>query len=375
VALTILALRDLSSGVIDEQCSAENILSMSQQDPVKQQVSRFSTGWFMQAITGLHKDYLSTLEQTEDFWKAAELSMDDLSMSGDSRGGSKPKATLGRDVKAGELFIDFRGHWIPQGVKSPVEDKIKQWQPTRLLLATEGPLKASMKATHLDFVSSVPQIFDFVERTVLLQDANLCMFPYEDKEIGHVVFKSQFIKDIKKDEEIRWWVPSIQAQGRAVNLPMNMDTIKDPERQRFLLETSFRTRHGESIQTMHQEALRRMEQPYVEHYFDDKILQDHLGNMFQQMQQDQDKLSSTTIFMKRLRFFPPSPEEIAAGEPPLPQQQVKKKSSHHQNYHHISYHYHYSIRIIIIILYHHQIIRIYFILDRSHGERRMESWW
>ena len=223
-------------------------------------------------------------------------------------------------MKAGDLFVDFRGHWIPQGVKSPVEEgRIKLWPPTRLLLATEGDGSQKNKknkktegpkaTTQLDFVSSVPQVFDFVERTIVLQDANVCMFPYEDED-GHIVFKSQFIKDIKKGKDIVWWVPSIQAQGRAVNMPMNMDTIKDKERQRFLLETSFRKQHGESIQKMHQSALDRMEQlGYVEHHFADKTLQQHLWTIYRGMQQY--PLEPTTIRMKRIPYFDWSSEDHA----------------------------------------------------------------
>jgi hypothetical protein len=77
VALTILALRDYSSGVVDEQCSADASLSMSQQAPV-QQVSRFSTGWFMQGVTDLDEKYMSVLEQAEEsgrFWSEADQSM------------------------------------------------------------------------------------------------------------------------------------------------------------------------------------------------------------------------------------------------------------------------------------------------------------
>ena len=216
-------------------------------------------------------------------------------------------------MKAGDFFNDFHGHWIAQGAKSPVEGRIKLWPATRLLLATpvnrsKKNKKTEMKSTQLDFVSSVPQVFDFVERTIVLQDANVCMFPYEDED-GHIVFKSQFIKDIKKGKDIVWWVPSIQAQGRAVNMPMNMDTIKDKERQRFLLETSFRKQHGESIQKMHQSALERMEQPgYVEHHFDDEVLQRHLWTMYRGMQQY--TLEPTTIRMKRIPYFDWSSKDL-----------------------------------------------------------------
>ena len=218
-------------------------------------------------------------------------------------------------MKAGDFFNDFHGHWIAQGAKSPVEGRIKLWPATRLLLATpvnrsKKNKKTEMKSTQLDFVSSVPQLFDFVERTIVLKDANICMFPYEDEENGHIAFKSQFIKDVKAGEEIVWLVPSIQAQGRAVNMPMNMDTIKDKERQRFLLETSFRKLHGESIQKMHQSALKRMKQlGYVEHHFADEDLQRHLWTMYQGMQQY--PLEPTTIRMKRIPYFDWSSEDHA----------------------------------------------------------------
>ena len=79
MALTILALRDYSSGVVDEQCSAEVSLSMSQETPgACVQHTTCSTGWFMQAVTGLDKDYMSVLEKAEEsgtFWKEAELSL------------------------------------------------------------------------------------------------------------------------------------------------------------------------------------------------------------------------------------------------------------------------------------------------------------
>ena len=161
------------------------------------------------------------------------------------------------------MFVDFRGHWIPQGVKSPVEGRIKLWPPTRLLLATEGDGSQKNKknkktegpkaTTQLDFVSSVPQVFDFVERTIVLQDANVCMFPYEDEENGHIVFKSQFLKDVKAGEEIRWWVPSIQA----VHVPM-LDKDQLLERRRFLLETRFRKEHGDRIELIYQKALKKL---------------------------------------------------------------------------------------------------------------------
>jgi hypothetical protein len=294
---------------------------------LKQRVSTRSTGWYLQAVTGIDPDYVSVLKAAEEiglFWSKATLSVcaDAAIVSTEP---SPPRVTLARTVMAGDMFDDFRGHWMPIAVHSPVEGMIESWPVTRLLLS------------GVDFVSSVPQVFDYVKRTGVLADANVCMFPYEDEENGHIVFKSQFLKDAKEGEEILWWVPSTQAQERAVRMP----PMKVKQRQQFMLETKFRQQHGAHTQSMHEAALRNLgDSGFLETCFDDDESQLHLGKMYQRMQQDQGKLASTTIFMKRLRFFPLSSEEIAVGETPLPQQQVKKNLlSYHHNYHHISYHY------------------------------------
>ena len=226
VALTIFALQGVSSGVIDQHCSAAENLSMSQptqptdsddeqsrsaSQPSLKRVFARSTGWFMQGVTGIDQGYLSILKEAETqgiFWNEATASV----CSG-LASVTEGRITLAQDVKAGDLFDDFRGHWMPIGVDSPVEGIINSWPATRLLLS--WPL---MK--KLDFVSSVPQAFDYVKRTVVLSDANVCMFAFEDEVNGHIVFKSQFIKDTKEGEEITWWVPDIQAQGRAVRIPI-----------------------------------------------------------------------------------------------------------------------------------------------------------
>ena len=146
------------------------------------------------------------------------------------------------------------------------------------------------------------------------------MYPFEDEEYGHIVFKSQFIKDTKAGEEILWWAPSIEGQGRAVRMP----TMNVEERKQYLLETRFRQEHGADIQRAHEAALTQLgPSGYLEKRFDDNESQGHLGNMYQQMQQAQGKLPGTTIFMKRLRYFPLSSAEIAAGEPPLSQLEVQ----------------------------------------------------
>jgi hypothetical protein len=146
------------------------------------------------------------------------------------------------------------------------------------------------------------------------------------------VFKSQFIKDTKRGEEILWWVPndcetfailpSIQKEGRAVRMP----SMKVKTRQQYLLETRFRHEHGAHIESIHQAALKKLgDSGYLETCFTDEESQSHLKTMYQHMQQSQDKLAETSIRAKRLRYFRPSPEEIAAGEPPLPQEEVQKK--------------------------------------------------
>ena len=147
------------------------------------------------------------------------------------------------------------------------------------------------------------------------------MYPWEDEENGHVVFKSQFIKDTKAGEEILWWAPSIEGQGRAVRIP-TMNNVE--ERKKYLLETRFRREHSADIQRAHEAALTQLgPSGYLEKRLDDNELQRHLGNMYHQMQQAQGKLPGTSIFMKRLRYFPLSSTEIAAGEPPLSQLEVQ----------------------------------------------------
>ena len=104
--------------------------------------------------------------------------------------------------------------------------------------------------------------------------------------------------------------------------------------------------HGLDIQSSHQAALTKLGQSgYLEKSFDDEESKRHLGKMYQQMQKDQDKLSDTTIRMKRLRYFPLTAEEITAGETPIPQQEVKKKLliKHHNDHHIISLSYHHII--------------------------------
>jgi hypothetical protein len=146
------------------------------------------------------------------------------------------------------------------------------------------------------------------------------MYPWEDEENGHIVFKSQFIKDTNAGEELLWWAPSIEGQGRAVRMP----TMNVEERKKYLLETRFRQEHGADIQRAHEAALTQLgPSGYLEKRLDDNELQRHLGNMYHKMQQAQGKLPGTSIFMKRLRYFPLSSTEIAAGEPPLSQLEVQ----------------------------------------------------
>ena len=169
----------------------------------------------------------------------------------------------------------------------------------------------------------------------MLADANVCVFPFEDEENGHIVFKSQFIKDSEKGEEILWWVPcsiqaqvpsSIQAQGRVVCMPMTDMAGAVEKRKQFRLETKFRQQHGERIQNIHQEALKKMGQSgYLEKRFDEG-LHHHLGKMYTTMQLFQEELSATTIRMKRLRFFPPIPDEHVAQEDLVPEKEVKNKN-------------------------------------------------
>ena len=145
VALTIFALQGLSSGVIDKHCSAAENLSMSQpaigadsddEQPSleKQRVSTNSTGWFMQGATGIDKGYLTILKEAEEkgkFWSEASISVSSDSVLVTTTT-TETRITLARDVKAGDLFddSDFRGHWIPIGVDSPVEGKIESWPAT-----------------------------------------------------------------------------------------------------------------------------------------------------------------------------------------------------------------------------------------------------
>ena len=167
----------------------------------------------------------------------------------------------------------------------------------------------------------------------MLANANVLLFPFQDEVNGHIVFKSQFIKDAKMGEEVTWWVPNLQAQGRVVRMPI----MNVKERQQYLLETKFREQHGARIRSLHEAAVKKLgPSGYLEKRFADSKSQRHLDSMYQLMQRDQSKLSTTTIFMKRLRYFAMSPEEIEAGEPQLPQQEVKQNFlSYHHNYHHI----------------------------------------
>jgi hypothetical protein len=207
-----------------------------------------------------------------------------------------PRCTLEDPVKAGVQFVDFLGHWMPHGGDSP---RLTRWPVTRLVFTKK-----------LDFVSSVPQVFDFLRRTTVRADAHVCMYPSEDEKIGSVVFKSLFIKDTKKKEEILWWVPTKQqALERAVHVPM-LDKDQLLERRRFLLETRFRKEHGDQIERMNQEALSKLgTNGYLEKFFDDADLRTHLHRMYRHMQVSQEHLSGTSIRMKRLRYFPPGPDE------------------------------------------------------------------
>jgi hypothetical protein len=240
-----------------------------------------------------------------------------------------PRCTLDDPVKAGVQFVDFLGHWMPHGVDSPVDGRNSKWPVTRLVFTEK-----------LNFVSSVPQVFDFLRRTTVRADAHVCMYPSEDEsqagegqggaeggqdgagqgqggaKIRSVVFKSLFIKDTKKNEEILWWVPKTkQAQERAVHVPDDQLL----ERRRFLLETRFRQKHGDQIDLMYREALSKLgANGYLEKSFRDGELQSHLKRMYQHMQRNQEHLPGTSIRMKRLRYFLPGPDE----DPLSPQEAV-----------------------------------------------------
>ena len=356
-ALTVLCLCK-DTGSIDDHCSATTQLPKPPDDDGDEEsslesqpsavpegsvrtepkrASKFSTAWFVGPSTTLESDVDKLLKQ-DRLWAAAELvqvgggqqeSVIKLSL----KDGSAAVITSHPSIKVGldeSVLFDrgsfFDGHWMPRGVESLVEKTFKVhrqgrdgvpaaewWTPTRLQVTDT-----------LCFVSSQPQFVDYMRKTNVLSDANVCIYPFEDEVSGHFIVKLQFIKDVAKDEELVWFVPEEDREG---NNTVHLNILYDEEHQErrmSLLRGRFSNEHGENIKGLHEAAMTKI--GATKHVETSLVgtggMRDHLRKMCKVLQCGIQETQVTTIRARRLRFREQTSKE-REDEGPLPAGEIK----------------------------------------------------
>ena len=308
-ALTIISLCDETLGGIDEHCSAskEVVLAKPQGSTVTQNCSQ---------PDGETENFQKVGPRSTGYWLQGSTKVDHTATTGEACTRSVAK----RNFKAGEHFDNFLGHWIPAGVPSPAEKQLSGWRgnmPTRLEVTNK-----------LHFVSSAPQDFDFMKKTGVLSDANVCMYTCVDEPHGHLVFRTQFIKDVDANEELVWFVKKVHPLTGVVSVSLSNDEDLKT-RQEFLLETKFRLKYGKTIEANHIAFMKKLgvngclETNLCTEQGGVTDLALHLNTIYNTIRiADYDgNASETSIRMSRLRYFEQTAED-EKEEGPLPDEQL-----------------------------------------------------
>jgi hypothetical protein len=198
-------------------------------------------------------------------------------------GDERSECFLKSNVKLGDAFVEFHGHWIAKGVDSPAEPaSLATFIPRRFKITNE-----------LHFVSSRPQIFDFVAPSATLEEANVWLYHDEDEKDGHFVLKSEFTKDTSTGEKVKWFV-----------LNMLIDEEKLKARKLFRLETQFRSQCGSAVKELVKAVVTKFgKQGFLETKLGDDTFATTLRDMKKHMVQNKDSLDPTSIGMMRLPYF------------------------------------------------------------------------
>jgi hypothetical protein len=318
LALTIMSLCDETLGV-DDHCSAskEVVLAKPQRSTAPETCSQ---------PAGETDDFQKVGPRSTGYWLQGSTKVVHTATTGEACTISVAKCNF----KAGEHFDNFLGHWIPAGVPSPAEKQLSKWhgrKPTRLEVTNK-----------LHFVSSAPQDFDFMKQTNVLSDANVCMYNCVDEQHGHLVFRTQFIKDVDANQELVWFVKDVHPLTRVVSVSLSNDEdVKT--RQDFLLETKFRLKYGETIEANHIAFMKKLVYGCLETNLcteqqGGKDLALHLNTIYNilRIAHDEGNASKTSIRMSRLRYFEQTAEEEKeAGPLPKAELTIMKKEDWKQS--------------------------------------------